>query len=1094
MNVSGGNGAAWQNPPSFAHDDAAADGSKGNDDNALVLSLYLIDSEDDILPDRAAKPNGGSEPQSSRVDQEDVERRARLYRRLSRACALANDILRSSSSSSSPELDEHGNERSEERPASRDGTNNGHHLPWSSGGDGPIFGVHCDTSSDEHFINVADDVDGDDIWQSQSPSNHPSSSKDNSGDGAIRDALCQKRKNTGVGGHDKFRQPHLRAVCRYGNDVNDMWRCVSLALRLSATLSNTTSSPSSSKSPSRSHGDDRGDSLSCAIECWDANDGHILLIEAAEHLPNWADDDVLQGGAGGPRGCRNRCWIVDGVVRLIPPSMDNVDGSSSRNSSHDAPSGSANGLLGRRDALRRLMECTRNNAEDSTSSLAAPEAVQRAICDRIDRTDYSVRSGNISQGETNKNDRGDDEINSHWHVAAVAVPASVARFIKIHPCLVPLLVDSFCERAPVYLKECHVDVKDGDAPAEDIAKRDGDTTQNDTSKKMNRQAGSTTNTPLGTTFPYEHIVVLPMTLTRATYAELATGRGVVPSFPVPEAYRSVELNRLRRRLQQSHGNDDDDLCNNGMRRRKNPFRRAVDVGARLCAGLDWIISTNNAMKDPASKSLEDSVLGTMGDIERRLRIHWTRIDAEAARGWYNERFSDDMSSLPWIERAWRAGPNGSYNGTQGAECNKSLLRAMESMSKCPVFDPELSKLIRMEPCPFTCQGVSLLEMAKSGMRRALTWQRDDNDEDLSSFPVPRAWEVDDDAWMEVNSLGELEEEMKSLSSSRKLENRDSNVNAEGGKKPRRQTTRRSRRKLARVNCDVNNVEEESNGDDGDGDDGPKEKDAQSNSLNKVLTGFRSFIEGEGELEGAITKNDDRTRPLPPEHNGESGNNQRSITTKKADLDEPEQLMSREVDVNPRKFLNLLHAMLRQDHSTEESKSNLVANSDQTASTVDEMKGFSHTAIDDRNDVSKFFFEEDFDDVDDDASDGSLDGSDNGDIFHNEGPNSSQFQVGQGGDPWSLQNIMEAMDHELRTDADSDPSIKSLSVVASSENNDAHVGGERDTDGDVAILTNLLSSIDAQGDGGSGPVTNILREMGICPPRLPTDEDDIINVR
>ena len=87
-----------------------------------------------------------------------------------------------------------------------------------------------------------------------------------------------------------------------------------------------------------------------------------------------------------------------------------------------------------------------------------------------------------------------------------------------------------------------------------------------------------------------------------------------------------------------------------------------------------------------------------------------------------------------------------------------------------------------------------------------------------------------------------------------------------------------------------------------------------------------------------------------------------------------------------------------------------------------------------------------------------------------------------------------MDHELRTDADSDPSIKSLSVVASSENNNAHVGGERDTDGDVAILTNLLSSIDAQGDGGSGPVTNILREMGICPPRLPTDEDDIINVR
>ena len=79
-----------------------------------------------------------------------------------------------------------------------------------------------------------------------------------------------------------------------------------------------------------------------------------------------------------------------------------------------------------------------------------------------------------------------------------------------------------------------------------------------------------------------------------------------------------------------------------------------------------------------------------------------------------------------------------------------------------------------------------------------------------------------------------------------------------------------------------------------------------------------------------------------------------------------------------------------------------------------------------------------------------------------------------------------MDHELRTDTVPHPSIKNLSV-ASEENTDTN-GKHISDDGDAAILANLLSSIDAQGDS-SGPVSNILREMGICPPRLPKDEDE-----
>ena len=69
-----------------------------------------------------------------------------------------------------------------------------------------------------------------------------------------------------------------------------------------------------------------------------------------------------------------------------------------------------------------------------------------------------------------------------------------------------------------------------------------------------------------------------------------------------------------------------------------------------------------------------------------------------------------------------------------------------------------------------------------------------------------------------------------------------------------------------------------------------------------------------------------------------------------------------------------------------------------------------------------------------------------------------------------------MDHELRTGDSSHQSIKNLSVA--SENNSI---GANSFDKD--ILTNLLSSLEVEGELGSGPVSNMLREMGICPPRL-----------
>jgi hypothetical protein len=76
-----------------------------------------------------------------------------------------------------------------------------------------------------------------------------------------------------------------------------------------------------------------------------------------------------------------------------------------------------------------------------------------------------------------------------------------------------------------------------------------------------------------------------------------------------------------------------------------------------------------------------------------------------------------------------------------------------------------------------------------------------------------------------------------------------------------------------------------------------------------------------------------------------------------------------------------------------------------------------------------------------------------------------------------------MDHELRTDVATDPSIKYLSL--SSDTNNTENGADKS---DHEIISNLMNSLDAQG-GCSGPVSNILHELGIIPPRPHSHTDD-----
>jgi len=102
--------------------------------------------------------------------------------------------------------------------------------PWHYGADGPVFGIHLDTSSESESI------------------------------------------------------PHLRAYCRYGPSVQDGW----MAVRYMVEFLKSTSA--------------KNDALAVAASVWDVQDGQLILIQLADLLPSWLDEDSTDNH-------RYACWI-----------------------------------------------------------------------------------------------------------------------------------------------------------------------------------------------------------------------------------------------------------------------------------------------------------------------------------------------------------------------------------------------------------------------------------------------------------------------------------------------------------------------------------------------------------------------------------------------------------------------------------------------------------------------------------------------------------------------------------------------------------------------------------------------------------------
>jgi hypothetical protein len=188
--------------------------------------------------------------------------------------------------------------------------------------------------------------------------------------------------------------PHLRCQCRYGVSVADEWALIGYLLAYTAA----------SDEGNDDDDDDRKNSREdLVVECWDEDDGQVLLIEASSALPLWVDDV-------GPAACRYRCWIQRGRVVLLAPTATTADdrhGSNNNNNNH----------LTRREAIRLL---------HSRSS----------ACQRLSSVDSWIKERTTAVLAQNQDWR---------HRAAVALPRAVAHLLQERPQLISLLVTAWAD-------------------------------------------------------------------------------------------------------------------------------------------------------------------------------------------------------------------------------------------------------------------------------------------------------------------------------------------------------------------------------------------------------------------------------------------------------------------------------------------------------------------------------------------------------------------------------------------------------------------------------------------------------------------------
>jgi len=459
---------------------------------------------------------------------------------------------------------------------------------------------------------------------------------------------------------------HLHGCVYYGSHpYPDQWYTIALAHQLSNDLL-------------------KKYNIHVAIECWDGQDGQILLIESSAdnnydnedyHLetssdfPSWINDSsnsMMEHNTY--HKMKRRVYVMQGDVYVIHPSSSIMNQKTTTSSLQKG----FISTLSRSESLWILAQQYMLQQSTIISS--------KSLKGRIDPFLKVLQGGSMASSQLQHSTRSTIQNTSpSWlHTAAIILPQTIAQIIHVRPDLIPCAIHSFCIHGPWKLGyRMNEKLKD---------------TREDSSFDYYY-------------FPFENLLITKMTVSKTLYSMLLTGGGdiVPPMKKIPSHYKSIESNRIRK--QYTKQKEDIDVY----------FRHAFECGVRLSLGFEWLMSSS-----PSSLHRHPSFPRREG-ISMQDRIQYHASIHTMAGGNHD-----------WIQQAWKLGPN---------VCNKD--DDISDLVHCPMYDLEI-RHGGISPISYPYQSVSLqiqqvLRQIESSMNVEEEWMM---------FPVPLIDELDSDTWMD----------------------------------------------------------------------------------------------------------------------------------------------------------------------------------------------------------------------------------------------------------------------------------------------------------------------------------------------------------
>jgi hypothetical protein len=190
--------------------------------------------------------------------------------------------------------------------------------------------------------------------------------------------------------------PHLRSCCRYGPSVQDEWMAIHYIREFMIN---------NAKTENNGEGGDWGD---IAATAWDVEDGQIMLIQMADLLPPWLDEDSTDNH-------RHACWLYRGSLQLFHKSHISLF--------------EAIEELKHLEEQQQQQHVGRKESQCTTDSMSSTHPkIQRAL-------EYWLEL-NVQESQLR-------------HRTPLVLPRTVAKFFHDRPELVHVAIQAFCEHLDV---------------------------------------------------------------------------------------------------------------------------------------------------------------------------------------------------------------------------------------------------------------------------------------------------------------------------------------------------------------------------------------------------------------------------------------------------------------------------------------------------------------------------------------------------------------------------------------------------------------------------------------------------------------------